>query len=313
MSKKLTNAEFVEKALVVHGGVYGYSKTCYTNTKTKVCIICSIHGEFWMTPNSHLRGQGCKTCGLNRCAERKKEIAKSTFKTKSRVVHGGEYCYDKVEYMGVGKKVCIICPTHGEFWQTPGAHLRGDGCPACGRERTKIAVTSACRSKRPKHTAIHTPRGSKAVPLTKGYYALVDEEDYERVMEYNWHMCGGKQHKYARAYINGKGKLLHRLIVHPKKGMVVDHINGNGLDCRKSNMRVCTQEENTRNSVSMSQTSSVYKGVSLVKDKNRWVANIGYRGTKIHLGVFNTEIEAAKAYDEAAKKYHKDFARLNFQ
>ena len=126
MSKKMTTEEFIAKAREVHGDKYNYSKVEYINRRTKVCIICPEHGEFWQAPNSHLNGRGCPKCG---------GIYKYTtedFIAKAREVHGDKYDYSKVEYITKKTKVCIICPKHGEFWQKPANHLLGQGCPKCG-------------------------------------------------------------------------------------------------------------------------------------------------------------------------------------
>ena len=122
--------EFIKKACKKHGDKYDYSKVEYVNAKTKVCIICKDHGEFWQEANSHLSGSGCPTCGF----EKNVEIygyPKENFIPKSRKVHGEKYDYSKVEYVNNKTKVCIICPKHGEFWQNPRYHKQGDGCPKC--------------------------------------------------------------------------------------------------------------------------------------------------------------------------------------
>lgn len=126
----MTAEEFICRSLSVHGEKYDYSKVNYINSKTKVCIICPKHGEFWQEPGSHLRGCGCK-----RCAEEKKwdgrRITKNDFVKRSEQVHDKKYDYSKSEIFGVDKKVCIICPEHGEFWQKPSEHMMGHGCPKC--------------------------------------------------------------------------------------------------------------------------------------------------------------------------------------
>ena len=129
--KRLNKIDFLERAHKIHGDKYDYSKIEYKNTRTKVCIICPEHGEFWQTPNSHLSGQGCPECGL-----KKRSISKTLtleeFLEKARKVHGDKYDYSKVEYVDSHTKICIICPEHGEFWQTPASHLFGHGCKKCG-------------------------------------------------------------------------------------------------------------------------------------------------------------------------------------
>ncbi|MBR6517552.1 MAG: zinc-ribbon domain-containing protein [Bacilli bacterium] len=119
-----TTEEFIEKAILVHGDKYDYSKTEYKGSITKVCIICPKHGEFWQKPNDHLHGEGCKECS-------KKYKTTEEFIEESKSIHGDKYDYSKVNYINSNEKVCIICPKHGEFWQTPHSHLRGRGCPKC--------------------------------------------------------------------------------------------------------------------------------------------------------------------------------------
>ena len=136
-----TTEEWVASARKVHGDKYDYSKVEYVNNHTKVCIICSEHGEFWQTPSAHLQGQGCPKCA-NETNGGRKRLSISSFIKKAREVHGDKYDYSKVEYDGAHTKVCIICPEHGEFWQTPNERKNGCGCPICGNE----AKGERCRS-----------------------------------------------------------------------------------------------------------------------------------------------------------------------
>ena len=125
--------EFIRKAKKVHGDKYDYSNVEYVNSQTKVCIICPIHGEFWQIPASHLKGCGCKKCGIE-ASHNKQKKKEENFLEKARKVHNDKYNYSKVEYVNNKTKVCIVCPIHGEFWQTPSDHLRGKGCKKCGYE-----------------------------------------------------------------------------------------------------------------------------------------------------------------------------------
>ena len=127
--RKGTNKTFIEKARRIHGDKYDYSKVEYIDARTKVCIICLEHGEFWMSPHKHLSGEGCSKCNkYHRLEENKRK-----FIEKARKIHGNKYDYSKVEYKNSKTKVCIICPKHGEFWQTPNSHLNGEGCELCYR------------------------------------------------------------------------------------------------------------------------------------------------------------------------------------
>ena len=119
-----TLEEFIIDAISVHGNKYDYSKVDYINNKTKVCIICPIHGEFWQTPHEHL------SCGCDKCSGTYK-LSKEEFVERSISIHEDKYDYSKVKFINCRVKVCIICPEHGEFYQTPSMHMSGQGCPFC--------------------------------------------------------------------------------------------------------------------------------------------------------------------------------------
>lgn len=129
----MNTEEFIERAKKIHGNKYDYSKTKYVDCYTKVCIICNKHGEFWQLPNVHLKGSGCKECGLEaiKSKNRKKNYTLDNFIKDAKNIHGDKYDYSKVEYVDKKTNVCIICPKHGEFWQKPYAHLKGSGCLKC--------------------------------------------------------------------------------------------------------------------------------------------------------------------------------------
>lgn len=124
--------EFKNKAQSIHGNKYDYSKVRYIDYTTKVCIICPEHGEFWQSPKNHLLGKGCRKCGNERM-----KIGTDNFIKKAKIIHGEKYDYSKVEYVRADKKVCIICPVHGEFYQRASIHLEGHGCPMCTKGNTR--------------------------------------------------------------------------------------------------------------------------------------------------------------------------------
>ena len=134
-----TTEEFIKKAKLVHGDKYDYSKVEYTDARTKVCIICPEHGEFWMTPNAHLCGRGCPVCS-NINLRKTLRKSKEEFVEKAREIHGDRYDYSKVNYLTNKTKVCIICPEHGEFWMTPNAHFNGQHCPMCNFSRLEFEM-----------------------------------------------------------------------------------------------------------------------------------------------------------------------------
>ena len=147
--KRLTINEFIEKAREVHGDKYNYDAVKYDNINTKITIICPIHGNFEQIPMNHLLGQGCPKCiGRNLNTE---DIIK-----RFREIHNSTYDYSKVEYKGMNKKVCIICPIHGEFWQTPSKHLLGQGCKKCSYNENGICYLRL-HSKKQKHAQYHLP------------------------------------------------------------------------------------------------------------------------------------------------------------
>ena len=129
--KPFTVEDFIRKATEVHKGKYIYTLVKYINNKTDVCIICPEHGEFWQRPSNHLNGRGCPKCGIINNVNALKST--ECFIEQSNVVHGNRYKYHNTEYKNNYTKICITCPIHGDFWQMPYVHLRGSGCPKCGR------------------------------------------------------------------------------------------------------------------------------------------------------------------------------------
>lgn len=133
MPRRLTTAEFVEKATLLHGGAYTYMRAEYIGTRDPITITCPIHGDFQQTPNKHLTGNGCQKCGWERQVK-SRTSSREEFIKKAKLIHGDlPYGYDKVEYTNNLTKVEIVCPEHGSFWQTPANHLTGYGCRLCGR------------------------------------------------------------------------------------------------------------------------------------------------------------------------------------
>ena len=130
--KKLKQEEFIKKANIHYNNKYDYSKVDYVNSQTKVCIICPEHGEFWQTPNQHLSKSGG---GCPKCKSKFPIFCKDDFIRESSKIHNNKYDYSKVDYVNSQTKVCIICPEHGEFWQTPYDHIWAkNDCPLCAKE-----------------------------------------------------------------------------------------------------------------------------------------------------------------------------------
>lgn len=148
----------------------------------------------------------------------------------------------------------------------------------------------------------------KKIPLTKGKYALVDDEDYDFLMRWKWQYN-------PRGYAQRGGDIndqistvrMHRQIMNVEKGIEIDHQDYDGLNNQKSNLRLCNRSQNVMNRRKLKKTGSKFKGVSWDKKANKWRSRIRQKW----LGNFSSEIEAAKAYNEAAIEYFGDFAWLN--
>ncbi len=153
---------------------------------------------------------------------------------------------------------------------------------------------------------------TREIPLTKGLVAIVDDEDFLRVSTRKWHAyaCGNGWRARATFAPPKRNVLLHRFILglSPQDSRTVDHINGDGLDCRRSNLRACAWADNNKNR--RPRDGRKFKGIFTLR--GRFGARIAVDGTRFSLGVYATEIEAAIAYDAAARRYHGAFARLNF-
>jgi hypothetical protein len=165
----------------------------------------------------------------------------------------------------------------------------------------------------------------RRIKLTQGKFAIVDPEDYAWLSQYKWYARKSGQVYYAGRSFNINGRKfnpqMHREIIlrHCPNArslrqydLVIDHINNNGLDNRKVNLRIVTQKQNCWNSrAKFASRSSCYKGVSWCSRTRKWVSKISVAGKSVHLGYFDNEIDAARAYDTAAKKHRGQYAYLN--
>lgn len=158
----------------------------------------------------------------------------------------------------------------------------------------------------------------KRIPLTQGKFTLVDDEDYNELSKHKWHLKRNKNTLYAvrDQYVKGdRGHpirlRMHRLIMNAPKGMDVDHRDGNGLDNRRFNLRLCTNKQNSMNRGPNKNNTSGYKGVFWCNQKKKWKAMICIEGKSIHLGFFFCIIKAAKAYNNYIMDNFNEFGYFN--
>lgn len=175
----------------------------------------------------------------------------------------------------------------------------------CCRNFRAKAVIERPKVKQPKNGSI------RFIPLTKGKIAIVDADDYDWLSQYTWHTVANYGRFYAYRQIKGKNIAMHRFIMKPADDLVVDHIDGNGLNNTRANLRICTQQQNVCNCKGRGGESK-YKGLCWDKYNKKWRAQIHYNRENRYLGVFEDEVEAAKEYDKEAVKLFGEFAYLNF-
>jgi hypothetical protein len=153
----------------------------------------------------------------------------------------------------------------------------------------------------------------KEIKLNNGMVAMVDDADYEWLNQWKWRALKGRSTYYAcRGGGCGGHVYMHRLIMDAPKGMDVDHMDSNGLNNQRGNMRVCTRSQNIQNSRKLRKTRSPYKGVACVI-RNYFTSQITHNGKVHFLGYFNTDEEAARSYDMAALELYGEQARINFK
>jgi DUF4097 and DUF4098 domain-containing protein YvlB len=152
----------------------------------------------------------------------------------------------------------------------------------------------------------------RIIPLTKGKLAIVDDNDYDWAMQWKWQVSSeGYAVRSAHDIKYGKKVRMHRALVNAPDGFEVDHINGNRLDNRRQNLRICTHKDNQRNMSKKRGASSIYKGVHWNSRDKRWIVKIKTNEKQVCVGRYKLEVEAAIAYNNAAKKIYGEFARLN--
>ena len=149
-----TTAQFIEESKAIHGDRYDYSKSDYRSRSKKLTIICSLHGEFQLTPEHHFRKVGCAKCGTERSANANR-ITQEQYIIQANSTHNNRYDYSKVHYLNINTNIIIICSIHGEFSQLANNHVQGSGCPSCGVNNRTILLTHTTNDFIEKANIIH--------------------------------------------------------------------------------------------------------------------------------------------------------------
>ncbi|MBN1361107.1 MAG: HNH endonuclease [Sedimentisphaerales bacterium] len=217
---------------------------------------------------------------------------------------------------------CMFCREDGSLWM----RTLVSGFPVLGMcanhpetpGQWQPVPSEPCRNFRPKPGLgrVEPPEPPddtiRYIPLTRGLHAIVDVKNYEWLNQYKWYAQARRDGATFYACRNSRRRtiMMHREIMKPPPGKVVDHINGNGIDNREANMRNCTQAQNTLNKRAAKGCKSGFAGVNPAGDK--WQADFKHKGQRQYLGLFDDKIEAAKARGRKAYELAGEFAYLNF-
>lgn len=195
MPKKLTTEEWINKARIKHGDKYDYSKSVYTGSRDRIIITCPKHGDFTAISGLHIsRGDGCPECA-SLAKSSKLSLSNEEFINRLRDMFGDNYDYSKVKYNGTRGYVTIVCPKHGEFWQTPNSHIQGSGCPSCSSSKGEEEVCNILLSngiKFIREYTIQVPNEINTLILIFTYQNIIP---LWNIMAFNiiilkWHLAG---------------------------------------------------------------------------------------------------------------------------
>ena len=259
--------KFIEKSNKKHDTKYDYSKVEYVNSKTKVCIICPEHGEFWQTPAAHVRGDECPKCANKKRGKR--TVITESLIEKYQSIHNSKYTYEKTQYIDANTKICVTCPEHGDFYILPFNHLNGQGCPKCkGRNLTQEEIIENFKKihgDKYDYSKVEYKKSKEKVcitcPIHGDFYQTpqkhlsgqgcpkcsVSEREQNKPMSSSFFIKrSNEQHGNFYTYENISFKNLHEKVeiicpIHGSfKQIAQDHINGHG--CPKCNMSRLEEE-----------------------------------------------------------------------
>lgn len=166
---KLTQQEFIKKAEFIHSNKYYYNESIYINIDTKLKIKCLIHGEFWQAPYEHLKGSGCRICGIIKRGKNKIK-SNTKFIEEANKIHNNKYNYSKTKYENSKNKIKIICQIHEIFEQSAASHLSGSGCPKCGKVETASKLKLSIEEFKIRANKIHNNK----YDYSKSIYSNID-------------------------------------------------------------------------------------------------------------------------------------------
>ena len=298
--KKLTQDEFIRRAREVHGDKYDYSKIVYASSNKKVKIVCPTHGVFWQRAGDHLRGSGCQKCYEDRRGDSKR-LDNVEFLKRAKDIHGNKYDYSNVKYVNSKTKVCIICPEHGEFWQTPHEHgLRGGGCPLCrnvARRRMLYGIAF--------YDVIESMVGSEEFIVSSMRWRSMLNRCYDKKVHINhpryegctvcneWLLFSNFKEWFDKHYV--EGWCLDKDIL----------VKGNKV----YSPQTCCFVPNEINVIFSNKTRplDLPKGVTLNKH-GKFVARTRINGVETRIGQYNNAIDAFNAYKREKEKWIKEVA-----
>jgi hypothetical protein len=286
---------FIKSARRVHGDKYDYSKTIYNGSKNKISFICPIHGEVSMIAGNHVRGHGCPKCGKEQMAS-KSRTTLSSFIEKSIRVHGSKYDYSKVKYKNNHSKVCIVCPIHGEFWQTPNNHLNGSECPECAYSKTKNLVAGI---------GINDCDFSAKSKCYRTWKSILERTSHDKCSSAyeNVSVCEEWKH-----YSNFK-KWYERFHV---SGFAIDK---DLLSCKNHKTyspKTCCFLPRIINNVIKTYYNHKHVGIKVLKN-GKFKVKLNRNSKAYDIGCFDNYKDASFAYKQAKEQYIKELAEKYFK
>lgn len=194
ISRKNTQERILIEFIKTHKNKYGYGSFIYNGFHKKGTITCFTHGDFEQSPANHIKGHGCPKCGNNKTTSHTR-YSKQEFENEANKVHNGRYGYGLSEYINSIEKICIICPAHGQFWQSPIAHLNGQGCPNCSSSLGEKLIKTILEKNNIKFLKEYK------LPETPNYRYRYDFylPDYHCLIEFH-----GRQHYFPIEFFGGE-------------------------------------------------------------------------------------------------------------